>query len=342
MNKTRDQLKRQLTKLGIIVLWITFCFHASSCDTNGDDSISKSWYKPYVSVIYSAEPLQITFDGQNIDSVAYQTEETGNLAVYARESNKKLMDTVVSIKSPIQLIQTEPDVIKFYQKDLFLSFNASLSIPSGYHVEFNKQSIINGNNYLEKSKSKGSFEYYKNDQSDPIFTDTNVTTIEDNSQYILIGDNTNLISLQASSQDTVADPVAETHCKLRFFYTPAANDPDVIEVEFVAVGNETRKLIDPYKSIVLEKGKLSSYIEFDNSVFSSIPDVPTFQCNVYKYDKVTNQRGEQIQKRSGFRKISLKWRPSGGYLTLHKFETYQITGSDNKFRPVFFSGINWE
>lgn len=341
MSKTRIQFKTLLAKSGFVMLGIVLSFFASSCETNGEEDFANDWYKPYVSIVYSSEPLSIRFNGQNIDSVPYQKEETGDLEVYARESNKKLMDTVVSIKNQIQLIQTGTDVIKIYQKDLFLSFNTSLSIPSGYHVEFNKHSITNGNNYLEKSKKQGSFEYYKDDQSDPIFIDPNVTTIEDNSQYILIGDNTTLISLQSSSQDTVADPVVEEHCKLRFFYTPTANDPDVIEVEFVAVSNERDEVIDPYKSIVLEKGKFSSYIEFDNTIFSSIQDYPTFQCNVYKYDKETNQRGEQIQKRSGFRKITLRNRGSG-YATLRKFETYQITGSNNKFRPVYFSGINWE
>lgn len=306
-----------------------------SCNLEGENDAA-DYYHPTVSVVYSLEHLNVTFNGKSIDNQLTK-QDSGQLSVYSEDSTTLLLDTTISIKSPIQLIQVSKKEVKVFHKEQFITFQTNQTLPKGYHVEFNNQTIVSGKNYLEKSKDNGIFKYYKDGQIEPVFTDTTNVTIKDNSIYLMIGDNSSLTTLDIPDSDT-SDPESKEHSKLRFFYTPQVNDPDIIEVEFVAVSNEFRYIIDPYKSVVLEKGKLSSFIEFDNTIFSDKNDFPTFQCNVYRYDKSSNQRGELIQKRSSFRKITLR---SSGYTTLYKFETYQIKGSNEKFRPTVIIREKW-
>lgn len=270
---------------GILIL----LFALVSCDIDGNNYGTDDYYKASVSVKYSQSPLLITVNGKKYENIDYQKEEDGHLSVYSQDSTVLLLDTIISIKYPIQLIQLSDGKVNIYHKDDYLSFNANIVLKKGFYVSLGNQKIKSGLNYIKKTDANESISYYKEGSNTPI-----------TSEYIKLSEGITLLFLQVndssflSLQNTASTEPAPSpnHTKIQFLYSPDENDPEAIELEFWGYDADTQQIFEDYKkTIVLEKNKLSSFIDFD---LNFIEGGTRYTYTVYEYDLKANQRGNEL------------------------------------------------
>lgn len=294
-----------------------------SCNNEGELK-DKDYYKVNIKVIYPQQTsYKITYNGKSIENNMF-TEEKGKLAVYSKGTGDLLLDTTVSIKNTIQLIQLPNAKPEIYNKDNFLTFHAIMLL-KGYSVTLNGQQINSGLNYIHKADANGKWTYYK-DGSATFVTSADVI---DGKSYLFMESDVAQVDESINVPNNII--------KLAFYYTPQKGlDFDAIELVFTAYDTDLVNIVPYDGSLILEKGKLSDFKDFDISIFKDISNQNAhFYYNIYEYDINEHKRGQLIHDGSDAATVLYVADDvmTDQYQTTYKSGIYAVNGSDKYFVP---------
>lgn len=304
-----------------IVLFLSVFY--VSCNYEGELR-GKDYYQVSIKVIYPQQSsYKVTYNGESIENKMF-SEEEGKLAVYSKETGDLLLDTTVSIKNTIQLIQLPNAKPEIYNKDNYLTFNAVM-LSTGYSITLNGQQINSGLNYIHKADANGKWTYYKDGNA----TFVTSADVVDGKSYLFME---NIVAQVDASMNTPNNVI-----KLAFYYAPQKGiDFDAIELVFTAYDTDLVIIIPYDGSLILEKGKLSDFKDFDISIFKDISNQQAhFYYDIYEYDINEHKRGKLIHDGSDAATVLYVADETTGdmYQTKYKLGIYAVNGSDKFFVP---------
>jgi hypothetical protein len=336
MNKYTTNMKNYSFLL--LLIW-PFLFAA--CDNNGEEFIDINYTKLGCSIVYpSNAAYSITFNGKGIDTTFYTYDElTGLLQVFPNDEETPELDTMITAEpgGSIQLIKLPGKNIELYQEGDFIKFSTTMALYSGYTAMYNGQHIVDGDNYIKKENASGNLEFYGEGETTPVYAIENMTLEAGQNIIILQSSETEFVVLEGGESGEEA-PATENLCKLNFFFTPSgALDIDRLRVEIYSydiwfMSGDLYHVGD----VVIEKGKLSSYIELDLAQYQESFNLPAvFACGLY--DDETNEEIYNVWNTGCVFEIAAQ---SDQFKTKYKFATYRITNSD-PYMPQFIMGEEW-
>lgn len=291
---------------------------------------------------------KIICNGKDLSKAFFPaTEKEVKFQAFSKESESLELDTIIALhagENEIELIKLPGEKLKVYNAESYITFSASLAIWEGYRVVLNGQDIVKGTNYnyIKEKKAKSTLFLYKKGENDPVYSmDVDLKNGDKLTILQISEDKFDLLSDKEEEEDP---PQTENLSKIRFFYSPIdkLNVP-AIEVELISYDQGTASSIDIITpSLIVEKGKFSSYIELDIAKYKDTHGVPAnFAYSIYAYDTETKTRGKLIENvMDGNNTFMLETQANDKYKTKYKFSTYQITNSIG-YRPEFIMGTEW-
>ena len=217
---------------------------------------------------FTDKDLTLTLNGENIRNEYFpgREERAGTLKV-AHPDYTPLEQANYTLKPDqiIQLLFLPGKTIELYDGENHIRFNVSLIVNSGYTAELNGQPIVAGTNYIDKGKSSGDLEIYK--EGEPVPVATIPVAIEE-------GMDMNVMQLNETTfvevpSDDEPDPASDKILKARFLYSgDEVLTMDEIRLDFYLLNEFSYEFMSDagiVGSVTLQKGQLSEYIELDCS-----------------------------------------------------------------------------
>ncbi|MGV8094860.1 MAG: hypothetical protein AB2L24_23660 [Mangrovibacterium sp.] len=326
----------------VILVWI---FLFLSCEQDGED-IYSGYMKLTSTFVYpeTTDPnaYTVTYNGKDIKEAYFSRNElTGQLQVFAKDTETPELDIEITVEpnENIQLIKLPGKDIELYREEDFMKFSATMSLFEGYKAVFNDQEILDGENYIKKVNATGDLEFYGENEAVPVYTIEDMTIEAEQNIIILQSSETEFVSLEGGTDDEEA-PVTENLSKVNFFYSPAgALNVNSIRMEiysydyWLMAGN-----IFPVTTIVLEKGKLSPYIELDIAQYQeSYGTIAYFVYGLYNAE--TGELIEDVWNGNNSFTLNASGEQND-FKTKYKFVTYQVTNAIG-YPPKFIMGEEW-
>lgn len=336
-----------------LILYLIIPSLLAGCQTESEYA-DDGYIQVTATIVYpegmNTNSYKITCNGKDLSKAFFPAteKEVKFQAFSTKEEPESLeLDTTIALhagENEIELIKLPGEKLKVYNAESYITFSASLAIWEGYRVVLNGQNIVEGTNYnyIKEKKAKSTLFLYKKGGNDPVYSmDVDLKNGDKLTILQISEDKFDLLSDEGEEEDP---PQTENLSKIRFFYSPIdkLNVP-AIEVELISYDEGTISSIDIITpSLIVEKGKLSSYIELDIAKYKDTHGVPAnFAYSIYAYDTETKTRGELIEDvMNGDNMFMLETQADDKYKTKYKFSTYQITNSIG-YRPKFIMGTEW-
>lgn len=333
-----------------LILYFIIPYLLVGCQTEGEN-IDLGYIQVSARIVYPQElninSYKVICNEKDIsESFFATTEKEVKFQVFSKDAGTLELDTIIPLNNGsnnIELIKLPGKKLEIYHEESYLSFSTTLALFDGYKMIFNKQQIVAGLNFIQKEKFTGSMEFYKEGESTPVYSIENVV-IEQGSEYIIMqSGESEFFSLSDDSGDE-QDPTSRNLTKARFFYAPVGGlNVDAIEVEFISYDASVSVIDVITPSVIVEKGKLSSYIELDIAKYKDTYNSPSgFGYSIYAYDVTTQTRGVLIEDvMNGNNMFNIDAQADDAYKTKYKFTTYQITNGIG-YAPKFIMGTGWQ
>ncbi len=333
----------------LLSLIVTFFFIFTGCDEEGElsDSIADGYYTLEASFIYpdNVDNYMFSFHGDTIEKIgglAVNRGDVGTLNVVEKGQTTPVFNQEVTISNDtiFQFIKLPGESsLELYKETDFIQFNTTLSLFEGYEAIFNGQTIVNGENYMKRVTATGNLEFYKEDETNPVYSIKDMTIENEQNLVILQSSANSFVSLEGGSGNEEA-PATENRCRVNFFYEPSGTlNIDSLQIDiysydiWFACGT-----LNPVGNVVAPKGNLSPYIELDLTEYKESYNAPaTFACGLYGYKDGVKQEIYDVWNAGCL--FSLKNQQNDDYKTEYKFATYQITTS---YSTQFIFGEEWE
>lgn len=331
----------------IIPSLLAGCQTESEYADDGYIQVTATFVYPDPAKMNLINSYKITCNGKDLSKAFFPaTEKEVKFQAFSKESESLELDTTIALHAginEIELIKLPGEKLKVYNAESYITFSASLAIWDGYRVVLNGQNIVEGTNYnyIKEKKAKSTLFFYKKGENDPVYSmDVDLKNGDKLAILQLSEDRFDLLSDKGEEEDP---PQTENLSKIRFFYSPI-NELNVpaIEVELISYDQGTISSIDLIApSLIVEKGKFSSYIELDIAKYKDMYGTPAgFAYSIYAYDTETNTRGKLIEDvMNGDNMFMLETQADDKYKTKYKFSTYQIKSI--RHRPEFIMGTEW-
>lgn len=197
--------------------------------------------------------------------------------------------------------------------------------------------------YYPSDKTKGILKVFKNDETTPEL-ETEVAI--NGKQVELVQMPESPIMLAANNDET--NPSNRNSVKVRFFIPSNFNDwANSVQVDIYATVDK-KNYTPTGKSLTLEKGKLSDYVELNlNMFFPESSNTVTFNFDVKDMDgnilvdhTASKSKNNQILFQSGSSKLT-----DTGWEPINKFATTQMekktAGSNVLYRFLYKFGTSW-
>lgn len=322
----------------------------AGCQTEGED-INHGYIQVSATIVYPEEininSYRVTYNGKDIYNSFFTPEEKeGELQIFSKDAGELELSTKLILKdgrNNIELIKLPGKTIELYDEANYISFRTTLALYDGVGLSQNGQPLISGLNYIAKDKATGDLTFYKEGESEPLHVIENTTIEQDANLIFMQSGETEFVTLTDDSEGEEA-PASENLSKIRFFYAPVGGlNHDAIEVELISYDYYSVSAIDYITpSVIVEKGKLSSYVELDIAKYKDTYFSPAgFGYSIYAYDVATQTRGILIEDvMNGNNMFNLDAQSDDQYKTKYKFATYQITIRSG-YPPLFILGTEW-
>lgn len=333
-----------------LILYLIIPSLLAGCQTESEYA-DDGYIQVTATIVYpegmNTNSYKITCNGKDLSKAFFPaTEKEVKFQAFLKESESLELDTIIALhagENEIELIKLPGEKLKVYNAESYITFSASLAIWERYRVVLNGQDIVEGTNYnyIKEKKAKSTLFLYKKGENDPVYSmDVDLKNGDKLTILQLSEDRFDLLSDEGEEKDP---PQTENLSKIRFFYSPIdkLNVP-AIEVELFSYDHGINVIENITPSLIVEKGKLSSYIELDIAKYKDTYDTPAeFAYSIYAYDTETKTRGELIEDvMNGGNMFTLETQADDKYKMKYKFSTYQITNSSG-FRPKFIMGTEW-
>lgn len=321
-----------IKKTYVYVLFSTLSLLFAGCDKNAElnEDIAAGFLRLNSNVIYptnSSSDYRVEFQGKDISETYFnRSESEGELTVYSKDSDTPELTIIYNIAengTTIDLIKLPGKGIELYKENDYISFSTVIALFDGYKAILNDQEIVDGLNYIKKENTSGTLEFVEEGGTDPVSTIEDFVVENGESIVLLQASDTEFVQLAGGGEEESA-PDTDNLSKIRFFYPPIGRlNVDSIRLDFIAFDMDMNEIID-YKSVVVKKGELSSYVELDAALFKdNYSSAATFGYSIYNADTEEliedafngNNTFEIYQASSGDNRFK------AGY----KFTTYQIT-----------------
>lgn len=264
------------------------------CETESDEWVDVGYKSLRIQMFFQADETKsytAFYNDQEIsmqpgpgNSKLFQVPDTvGVLKVFNNNEPTPELEVTINVGT-IYLIQLPGQPVTLYEEEDFMKFTATMSLFEGYKAVINDQEILDGENYIRKDNATGNLEFYGEEETTPVYTIEDVTIEAGQNVVILQASETEFIRLEGGTGEE-EPPATDTLSKVNFFYTPTGpfNNVDSIRIVlytmdwYLASGN-----IFPVDTIVVEKGKLSPYVELDIAQFrESYGTTANFLYSVY-------------------------------------------------------------
>jgi hypothetical protein len=333
-----------------LILFFILPFLSGGCQTEGE-AIDNSYLQLTARIAYhpTGEIIEhlytVTYNGQDISKTYFpRSEKEGTLQVFLKETGEKELETTITVEGnkQIEFIKLPGKSLEIYHADDYITFSASLSLFEGYKLVFNGQELVGGVNYLKKEQTNGTLMLYGENGNAPVYSVEDVVLANEDNLVIFQSSENEFLSLSNDGDEEEA-PLTDNLSKVRFFYSPkGALNVDAIELVFLSLDFEASIIEEDIYSIIVEKGKLSSYIELDAAKYWETNRSETwYGYSIYVYDLSKQRRGNLIEDvYNGNNTFTIDIRQNPRTKAKYKFATYQITNRTG-YSLEYAMGTEW-
>ncbi len=331
----------------IYLILIMFMAGLVSCEKDGE-LIKHGYFTLNTSFIYSpdanvADNYVFLFNGDTllISSAFTRTgyidryNAMGTLEVVEKGQTEAeySQELILTENTTLQFIKLPGQAIDIYTTDSYTQVSVTITLFPGYKTIFNGQELVNGFNYIRNNKLSGNLEFYGEDETAPVYTIEDMILKADQNIVILQSSSTEFISLEGGASDE-EPPASERLSKVNFYYAPTeALNVDSIRLEMYSYDQDINE-INPIGTIVIEKGKLSPYLELDIAQYQETYGTPAG----FAYSLYNAETGDLIEDIwNGATMFSIEAQSDDQYKSKYKFATYQIGRP-----PKFIMGDEWQ
>lgn len=332
-----------------LILYLIIPSLLAGCQTESEYA-DDGYIQVTATIVYpkgmNTNSYKIICNGKDLSKAFFPaTEKEVRFQAFSKEEPESLeLDTTIALHAgdnEIELIKLPGEKLKVYNAESYITFSASLAIWEGYRLVLNGQDIVEGTNYIKEKKAKSTLFLYKKGENDPVYSMD--VDLKNGDKLIILQISEEEFGLLSDKGEEEDPPQTENLSKIRFFYSPIdeLNVP-AIEVELFSYDHGINVIENITPSLIVEKGKLSSYIELDIAKYKDMYGTPAgFAYSIYAYDTETKTRGKLIEDgMNGGNMFTLETQADDKYKTKYKFSTYQITNSIG-YRPDFIMGTEW-
>lgn len=339
-------MMKNITHLLFLVAGLLALF---GCETESDDWKDVGYTSLSIEMEFQADETKsytALYNDQEISmrlgnsNIILRSDTVGVLKIFNdNESTPEMEETIhISPGKPISLIQLSGQPVTLYEEEDFLKISATLALYEGYKAVFNDQEILDGENYIRKENTTGNLEFYKEDETAPVYSIEDITVEAGQSLIILQSSETEFVSLEGGNGEEEA-PATENLSKVNFFYTPSgALNIDAVKMEMYSLDHDVNE-VNLVATVTIEKGKLSPYIELDLAQYQETYGTQSiFAYSLYNAE--TNELIEDVW--NGNTTFNLDAQPEDQFKTKYKFVTFQVTNAGWGYPPQFIMGEEWE